>query len=189
MHAHLDRLFLRILNVRRSSTPGDHIDGCGRSLLNGNQLNIMGRATAIFLNLGYEMGALFNHVVDCVAIPTGYGGVLTVASKMASLVTIVTHNLASTSSGHTTMAATSKSSSSGGTTAVTIAIIILGFIVDSVGVRGALSHKVVATTLVFIMPYGLIELAVGVFRNLNISLKKMAVLRAMLARGSANLTI
>ena len=108
---------------------------------------------------------------------------------MTSLVTIVTHNLASTSAGHPTTAATTKSTSAGGATTVSIAIIILGFIVDSVGIRGALSHKVIATTLVFIMPYKLTELAVGVFGNLNISLKKMAVLRAMLASGSANLTI
>ena len=137
----------------RSSTPGDHIDGCGRSLLNENQLNILGRATAVFLNLGYELGALFNHVVDCVAIPIGYGGVPTVASKMDSLVTIVTHNLASTSSGHTTMATTSKGTSSRGSAAVTIALIIRSFMLHSVGIRGALSQEVIATTLLFIVPY------------------------------------
>ena len=139
--------------MRRGSTPGDHIDGCGRSLLNGNQLNILGSATAIFLNLGYEMGVLFNHVVDCVAIPTGYGGALTVAGKMASLVTIVTHNLASTSFVHTTTTATSKGTSSRGTTTVTIVVIILGVILHAVGVRDALSHEVIATTLLLSMPY------------------------------------
>ena len=132
---------------------------------------------------------MFNDVIYCAAIPTCRSGVSTVAGQVTSLVTIVTHNLASTSSGHPTTAATTKSTSSGGAAAVTIAIIILGLIVYSVGIRGALSHKVVATTLFFIMPYGLTELAVGVFGNLNISLKKMTMLRAVLARGSANLTI
>jgi len=173
----------------RSSTPGDHIEGWGRSLLHGNQLNTWSRATVVFLNLCEELGALFNHVVYCAAIPTGRSGVPTVVSQVTNLVTIVTHNLASTSSGHPTIAVTAKSTSSRGVATVTIAIIILGFIVDSVGVRGALLHKVVATTLFFIMPYGLTELTVGVFGNLNISLKKMAVLRAMLASGLANLTI
>ena len=158
-------------------------------MLHGNQLNTWSRATVFFLYLCKELGALFNHVVHCAAIPTGCSGVLTVSSQVANLVTIVTHNLASTYSGHPTTAATAKSTSSGGAAAVNIAIIILGFIVYLVGVRGALSHKVIATTLFFIMPYGLTELAVGVFGNLNISLKKMAVLRAVLARGSANLTI
>ena len=51
--AHLDRLFVCILNVRRGSTLGDHIEGCSRSLLNGNQLNILGRDTIVFLNLSY----------------------------------------------------------------------------------------------------------------------------------------
>ena len=175
--------------MRRNSTPSDHIESWGKSLLNLDQLNIRDRATVIFLNLCEELGALFNHVVHCAAIPTGRSGVSTVASQVTNLVTIVTHNLASTSAGHPTTAAAAKSTSFGGAATVTIAIIILGFIVDSVGVRGALSHKVVATTLVFIMPYGLTELAVGVFGSLNISLKKMAVLRAMLARGAANLTI
>ena len=134
--------------VCHSPTPGDDVDGCGRSLLNRNQLKILGRATVVFLNLRYELGALFNHVVYCAAIPTGCGGVPTVSSQMASLVTIVTHNLASTSPRHTTMAAASK-----GTTTVTIAVTILGFILHSVGVRDALSHEVIAMTLLFIMPY------------------------------------
>ena len=143
----------------------------------------------VLLNICEELGALVNHVVHRMAIPTSCSGILTVASQVANLVTIVTHNLASTSSGHLTAATTAKSTSSGGAATVTIAIIILGLIVYSVSVRGALSHKVVTTTLFFIMPYGLTKLAVGVFRNLNISLKEMAVLRAVLARGSANLTI
>ena len=158
-------------------------------MLHGNQLDTWSRATVVFLNLCEELGALFNHVVHCVEIPTSGSAVPTVMSQVTNLVTIVTHYLASTSSSHPTMAATTKITSSGGTAAVTIAIIILGFIVDSVGVRGALSHKVIATTLFFIMPYGLTELAIGVFGSLNISLKKMAVLRAVLARGSTYLTI
>ena len=161
---------MRILNVRRSSTPGDHIDGCGRSLLNRNQLNILGRSTVIFLKLCSELGALFNHVVDCAEIPTGCGGVPTVTRKMASLVTIVAHNLASTSSGHPTTAATTESTSAGGTAAVTIAIIILGFIVYSVDVRCALSQEVIATTLTFIVSYGFTEVAVWVLGDLNIPL-------------------
>ena len=175
--------------MRCSSTPGDHIEGWGRSVLNGNQLNVWGGAMVVFLNLGKELGALYNHMVHCATIPTGRSGVPTVASQVTNLVTIVTHNLTSTSSGHPTTAATAKSTSSGGAATVTIAIISLGIIVESVGVRGALSHKVIAMTLVFIIPYRFTELAVGVFRNLNISLKEMAVLRAVLARGSANLTI
>ena len=161
----------------RSSTPGDHIEGWGRSLLHGNQLNTWSRATVVFMYLCKELGALFNHVIYCAAIPTCRSGVPTVAGQVTSLVTIVTHNLASTSAGHPTTAATTKITSVGGATTVSIAIIILGFIVDSVGIRGALSHKVIATTFFFIMPDGLTELAVGVFGNLNISLKKMAVLR------------
>ena len=151
--AHRDRLRWLVLNMRRSSTPGDHIDGYGRSLLNENQLNILGRATVVFLNLCYELGALFNHVVYCVAIPTGCGGVPTVVSQMSSLVTIVAHHRASSSPGHTTTAATSKGTSSRGTAMVTIAVIILGFILHSVGVRDALFHEVIATTLLFIMPH------------------------------------
>ena len=171
------------------STSSDHIEGWGRSLLHGNQLNTWSRATVVFLNLCEELGALFNHVVHCAAIPTGRSGVSTVASQVTNLVTIVTHNLASTSAGHPTTATTAKSTSAGGTAVVTIAIIIGGFIVDSVGIRGAISHKVIATTFFFIMPDGLTKLAVGVFGNLNISLKKMAVLRVMLTRGVKNLTI
>ena len=128
-------------------------------------------------------------MVHYAVVPIGCDGVSTVTSQVTGLVTIVTHNLASTSSSHSTTATTAKSTSSGGAAAITIAIIIQNFIVDSVGIRGALSHKVVAMTLVFIMPYRLTELAVGAFGNLNISLKKMAVLRAMLARGAANITI
>ena len=139
--------------MHRGATLGDDIDGCGRSLLNRNQLKILGRATVVFLNLRYELGALFNHVVYCRAISIGCGGVLTVASQMASLVTIVTHHLASTSPGHTTTAVTSEGTSSRGTAAVTIAVIILGFILHSVGVRDALSHEIIAMTLLFIMPY------------------------------------
>ena len=142
-----------MLNLRRGATPGDHIDGYARSLLNGNQLNIQGRATVVFLNLCYELGALFNHVVYSAAIPTGCGGVPTVVSQMASLVTIVTHSLASTSPGHTTTAATAKGTPSRGTASVTIAVIILDFILHSVDIRDALSHEIIATTLFFIMPY------------------------------------
>ena len=120
-----------MLNVRHGSTPGDHIESCGRSLLNGNQLNIGDRATVVLVNLCEELGELFNHVVHRAAILTGCSGVPTVMSQVASLVTIVTHNLASTSSGHPAMATTSKSTSSGGTVVVTIAIIILGLIVYS----------------------------------------------------------
>ena len=72
---------------------------------------------------------------------------------MASLVTIVAYNLAPSSAVHTTTAATSKGTSSRGTAAVTIALIIRIFMLHSVGVRGALSQEVIATTLLFIVPY------------------------------------
>ena len=105
--------------------------------------------------------------------------------QVTSLVTIVTHNLASTSTGHSTTAATTKSTSAGVATSVSITIIILVFIVDSVSIRGALSHKVIAATFFFVMANRLTKLAVGVFGNWDISLEKRAVLRAMLARGAA----
>ena len=67
---------------------------------------------------------------------------------MPGLVTVVTHNLASASSYHTTMTTTFKSP-----TVVTVPIIIIPLIVYPIGVIGALSHEVITVTLIFIMSY------------------------------------
>ena len=76
----LGRLFLLVLHFRRSSTPGNNIDDWDRSLLHSNQLNILSRGTISFLNLGYQLQALLNHMVDSSAILTCRSWVLTVSS-------------------------------------------------------------------------------------------------------------
>ena len=132
---------------------------------------------------------MLNDVIYCAAIPTCRSGVSTIAGQMTGLITIVTHDLASTSTGHSATTTATKSTSTGVSTSVSITIIVLVFMVDSVSIRGALSHKVIAVTFFFIMANRLTKLAVGIFGNWDISLEKRAVLRAMLARGVANITI
>ena len=113
---------------------------------------------------------MLNDVIYCAAIPTCRSGVSTVAGQMTGLITIVTHDLASTSTGHSATTTATKSTSTRVSTSVSITIIVLVFMVDAVSIRGALSHKVIAATFFFIMANGLTKLAVGILRNWDISL-------------------
>ena len=113
------------------------------------------------------------------AVPTCRSGVLTVASQMPNLVTIVTHQLVMASSSHATTA--SRSTSTRGTPLVTVAIITWAVIVHPVGVIGA--------ALILIMTYRLAEITVGVLRSLSIPLQQVTVLGVVLTCRSAELTI
>ena len=72
---------------------------------------------------------------------------------------------------------------------VTIAIIALALILYLIGVIGALSHKVITATFIFIMSYGLTKIVVGVLGDLHIPLEQMTLFWAMLASCLTDFTI